>query len=180
MNRIPLILLVIGVGILLALVDPVTGWAADEAAPSGGYLSGYENTDPMPSAVSWWSTLAYLLSLLAVFAFVVILAYFAARFLGGHFGRAMSDGSGRLLEHLPLGPKMSVCLVEIADRVFLLGVTEHNITLLSEIVDEEEIERLQRQSLPRTVDMGMFSQQFGALSDFVQKVPPIFKRRPRP
>lgn len=83
------------------------------------------------------------------------------------------------MEHLPLGPKMSVCLVEIAGRVFLLGVTEHNITLLSEIEDEEEIERLQRQSLARTVDMGMFSQQVGALSDFVQKVPPIFKRGPR-
>ena len=176
MNRIQWILLVIGVGILLALADPTTGWAADEAAPSGGYLSGYEKADPMPSAVSWWSTLAYLLSLLAVFASVVVMAYFAARFLGGRFGRALSNGNGRLLESLPLGPKMSICLVEIADRVFLLGVTEHNITLLSEIVDEEEIERLQRQSLTRTVDMGIFSQQFGILSEFVQKVPPMFKK----
>ena len=74
---------------------------------------------------------------------------------------------------------MSVCLVEMADRVFLLGVTEHNITLLSEITDEEEIERLRRQSLTHAVDMGMFSQQFGALSEFVQKVPPLFRKGSR-
>ena len=179
MNRILWILPVIGAGILLALADPTIGWAADEAAHPNGYLSGYENADPMPSAVSWWSTLAYLLSLLAVFALVVLLAYLAARFLGGRFGKGIASGEGRLLESLPLGPKMSVCLVMMADRVFLLGVTEHNITLLSEIIDEEEIDRLQRQALTRTVDMGVFSQQFGALSEFVRKVPPIFRKDPR-
>ncbi|MBR4695284.1 MAG: flagellar biosynthetic protein FliO [Selenomonadaceae bacterium] len=179
MNRIRWTLLAIGIGALLVQVDPTIGWAADEAAPSGGYLSGYENVDPNPSPVSWWSTLAYLISLLAIFAFVVVLAYFAARFMGGHFSSSLSGNGGRLLESLPLGPKMSVCLVEMADRVFLLGVTEHNITLLSEITDEEEIERLRRQSLTHAVDMGMFSQQFGALSEFVQKVPPLFRKGSR-
>lgn len=71
---------IVGVFAFLVLTDPVQ--AAEEAA-KGGYLSGYENTDPRPSPVSWWSTIAYLVSLFAVFAFVVGLAYFAARFLGG-------------------------------------------------------------------------------------------------
>lgn len=179
MNRIQWILLVIGIGVLLALADPTNGWAADEAARSGGYLSGYEDADPNPTSASLWSTLAYLLSLLAVFAFVVILAYLAARLMGGRFQRNLSGNGGRVLDTLPLGPKMSVSLVEVADRVFLLGVTEQSITLLSEITDEGEIERLHRQSLANPVDMGMFSQQFGALADFMQKVPPIFKRDSR-
>jgi len=179
MNRIGWILLAIGTGVLLVLVDPTIGWAADEAAPSGGYLSGYENADPNPSPVSWWSTLAYLLSLLVIFALVVAMAYFAARIMGGHFGRGPTGAGGRILDSLSLGPKMSVCLVEMAGRVFLLGVTEQNVTLLSEIMDEEEIEQIRRQALTRTVDMGMFSQQFGALSEFVQKVPPIFRKDSR-
>ena len=54
--------------------------AADTAGSGGGYLSGYENTDPKPSQMSWWSTLAYLVSLVAVFAFVVVMAYFASKF----------------------------------------------------------------------------------------------------
>ncbi len=51
----------------------------------GGYLSGYEEVEPKPTAVSWWSTLAYLLSLVAVFAVVVVMAYFTAKFIGGRF-----------------------------------------------------------------------------------------------
>ena len=33
------------------------------AEAAGGYLEGYEDVDPRPTAVSWWSTLAYMLSL---------------------------------------------------------------------------------------------------------------------
>ncbi len=176
MLRLKWIFLLAGAGIVLALVDPTTGWAANAAASSGGYLSGYENADPQPTSVSWWSTLAYLISLLAIFAFVVVFAYFAARFLGGRFASNQAGEGGRLLQSLPLGPKMSVCIVELAGRMFLLGVTEHNITMLSEITDEEEMERVHRQALAHPADMGMFSQQFGMLSDFVQKIPPVFRK----
>ena len=51
-------------------VLPTVGLAADGGS-SSGYLAGYENADPKPTAVSWWSTLAYLLSLLVIFAFVL-------------------------------------------------------------------------------------------------------------
>ena len=62
----------------------------------GGYLSEYENVNPQPATVSWWSTLAYLASLLAVFAVVVVMAYFAAKFIGGRFNSArMAAGGGR-------------------------------------------------------------------------------------
>ena len=146
------------------------GWAA-EAAGSSGYLSGYETPDPKPSPVSWWSTLAYLLSLLVIFGFVVAMAYFAARFLGGHFGKAVSRHGGRLLVQLPLGPKSSVCVVEIAGKTFLLGVTEAQVSLLAEITDAEEIEALERASaaLPAKMDGMMFSSQMGTLADFVSR-----------
>ena len=164
---------VAGVFAFLLMTDPVL--AAEEAA-KGGYLSGYENTDPRPSPVSWWSTIAYLVSLFAIFAFVVGLAYFAVRFLGGHFAQQKLGYGGRLLSHLPLGPNRSVCVVEMADRVFLLGVTEHSITLLSEITDAAEIERLHREAQASAVMPEMFSQQLGTLSDFVQKIPPLFRK----
>ena len=101
---------IVGVFAFLVLTDPVQ--AAEEAA-KGGYLSGYENTDPRPSPVSWWSTIAYLVSLFAVFAFVVGLAYFAARFLGGHFAQQKLGYGGRVLSHLPLGPTRSVCVAQL-------------------------------------------------------------------
>ena len=146
------------------------------AAPpeSGGYLAGYENADPQPSAFSLWSTLAYLLSLLVVFVFVAGAAYLAACFLGGRFNQDIGGG-GRLLSSVALGPKMSVCVVELAGKVMLLGVTEQNVNLLGEIDDLEEIERLHRQSFAAGLNGTMFSREFGALSGLVQKIPPFFR-----
>ncbi|MBQ1867385.1 MAG: flagellar biosynthetic protein FliO [Selenomonas sp.] len=169
------ILLACVVGILVTLVMMDPALAAEEAA-KGGYLSGYENTDPKPSSISWWSTIAYLVSLFAIFIFVVGLAYFAARFLGGHFAQQKMGYGGKILSHLPLGPNRSVCIMEMAGRVFMLGVTEHSITLLTEITDMDEIDRLHREEQNGLKVPEMFSQQFGALSDFVQKVPPIFRK----
>lgn len=146
--------------------------SAAEAA--GGYLAGYEEPDPRPTGVSWWSTLAYLLSLFAVFAVVLVMAYFAARFIGGRFNAArLSASGGRVLENLPLGPNRSVCTVEMAGRVFLLGVTDHNISLLGEITDKNLIEHLHAQA----INSGdMFSQEFGTLSGLIQKIP-LFKKK---
>ena len=146
-----------------------------EVEAAGGYLEGYEEADPRPTSVSWWSTLAYMLSLFAVFGVVLVMAYFAARFIGGRFNAArLSAPGGRVLENLPLGPNRSVCIVEMAGRVFLLGVTEHNINLLGEVTDRDLIEHLHAQS----INAGdMFSQEFGTLSGLVKKIP-LFKKRP--
>ena len=144
------------------------------AEAAGGYLEGYAEVDPRPTGVSWWSTLAYLVSLLAVFGVVLVMAYFAARFIGGRFNAArLSASGGRILENLPLGPNRSVCTVEMAGRVFLLGVTDHNINLLGEITDKDLIENLHKQA----INSGdMFSQEFGTLSGLVKKIP-LFKKR---
>ncbi len=141
---------------------------------AGGYLAGYEEVEPKPSPVSWWSAFAYLVSLSAVFAVVVVTAYFAARFIGGRFNARMSASGGRVLENLPLGPNRSVCAVEMAGRVFLLGVTDKNITLLGEVNDREMIEHLHTQSLEYS---DPFSKDFGTLSDLVKKIPPLFQKK---
>ncbi len=144
-------------------------------AAEGGYLSGYVEPDPRPTGVSLWSTLTYLLSLLAVFAVVLLLAYGAARFLGSHFTKAAGAVGGHLLAHLPLGPNRSVCIVELAERVFVLGVTEHSITRLKEITDPEEIERLHRSSLTVSGGMDMFSSQMGTLEQLAKRIPSLFR-----
>ncbi|MBO6203970.1 MAG: flagellar biosynthetic protein FliO [Selenomonas sp.] len=163
------------VGMLIFLLVTEPALAADEAA-KGGYLAGYENTDPRPAPISWWSTIAYLVSLFAIFVFVVGLAYFAARFIGGKFAQQKLGYGGRILSHLPLGPNRSVCVIEMSGRVFMLGVTEHSITLLTEITDADEIDRLHREDLAFGKMPDMFSQQFGTLAGLVQKVPPLFRK----
>ena len=153
--------------VIIALFGVMLALNFGTAEAVGEYLSNYEEVEPKPTAVSWWSTLAYLLSLVAVFAVVVVMAYFTAKFIGGRFNARMATGGGRILENLPLAPNRSVCIVEIAGRVFLLGVGE-NISLLAEITDDNTVENL------REKNQNMFSQDFGSVSDLIQKIPPIF------
>lgn len=163
---------------LLLLLGPTLFFAASAfaAEAGGGYLSGYAEADPRPSAVSWWSTLAYLFSLLAVFVFVAAMAYFASRFLSGRFGKGGVGEDGRILAHLPLGPNRSVCVVELAERIFMLGVTEHSITLLREITDEGEMERLHRRDLGSQGGVGdLFSAQSGSFEQFARRIPSLFR-----
>jgi flagellar protein FliO/FliZ len=160
---------------LLLVAFPEISLAAEEAA-QGGYLSGYDTNVPQPAAMSWWSTAAYLVSLFVIFAFVVGMAYLAARFLGGHFARPAKTSAGRIISHLPLGPGRSVCIVEIAGHFMLLGVTEHEITLLKEITDLEEMEKLRRMDSDTSLSGDMFSQQLGSLSGLAQKIPPFLRK----
>lgn len=177
MRSLRFLILGLFVGILLFLVLPSLGQAASAGAGSGGYLSGYESADPRPTQSSWWSTLAYVLSLLLVFAFVLVLAYFASRFLSGRFTVATPQSEGRILEHLPLGPNRSVCVVELANRIFVLGVTEHSITLLKEVVDAAEIERLHSRPMEKASleTDHLFSQQLSSLEQIARRVPSLFK-----
>lgn len=163
----------------LLWIDPSLAQAAQAAAADGsGYLSSYKEADPHPSQSSWWSTLAYLISLLAVFVFVLAMAYFVSRFLGGRFARFDTRTEGKLLENLPLGPGKSVCAVEIAGKVLLLGVAEHGVTLLQEITDEKEIEKLRLQSREAVPVLGLdkvFSQQLSSLDKISRRLPALFK-----
>lgn len=138
------------------------------SAQAAGYLSGYEEVEPMTTGVSWWSTLAYVISLIAVFAIVLVMAYVFARLVGGKINARMSGQTGKVLENLPLGPNRSVCIVEMAGRVFLLGITDSSINLLTEITDEEEIERLRTEA--RSLSEDVFRQEFGALSSIMDRI----------
>lgn len=166
------------VWVFLALLLPAVGMAAD----GGGYLAGYENRDPAPNGtpgVSWWSTIAYMASLVVVFLFVAGLAYYVSKVLGGRFGRMVSGGGGRVLDNLPLGPGRSACIVELAGRLLILGVTEHSITLLGEIEDAAEAEKLLKKSLEESrgsfSGMDGFERQFGSLDQLAKRIPTIFK-----
>lgn len=149
---------------------------------AAGYLAGYENAGPKPATVSWWSTIAYLVSLFAVFAFVVAMAYLASRYLGGRFARAAEAEGGRILTQLPVGPNRCVMVVELAGQVYVLGVTEHSISLIGEIEDEDEIERLRSRASERSGSIGggntgdgVLSRQLGSLETLLGRVPSILK-----
>lgn len=161
--------------LLVFVILPPLGFADGNA--SGGYLSEYKTSGPQPTQMSWLSTLAYLLSLLVVFGFVVVAAYFVSKFMSQRFGRASAAHGGKMLAHLPLGPNLSVCVVELAGRVMMLGVTEHSISYLAEITDPEEIARLSLSSDDTSLSTmdGLFGKQMGSLEQIARSLPSVFR-----
>lgn len=152
---------------------------AGQAYAAEGYLNYQE---PQPAATSsWLSTIAYVFSLIATFAVVIGLAYFTSRFLGHKMGQASVVGDNRILVTLALGPNRAVYIVEIAGKFFVLGVTEHNITLLEEITDSTRIEKLKQQPAAKTSASNqfdrVFQRQLASLQNMSQKFPTAFNSK---
>ena len=89
---------------------------------------------------NFWS----LLGVLAVIVLILYFAYFATRWIGmrsvpGGAGTLRAPGAGdlRILGQLGVGRNERLVLVRLGERCYLLGVTEHQITLLRELDGEE-------------------------------------------
>lgn len=89
------------------------------------------------------TTAGYLFLLLGV----IFLAYWLLRRFGVPGALAGSGRNGpRLVSRLMLGNRQSVAVVRYRDKDLLLGVTEHNVTLLDEGEAAPEPEQAERKS----------------------------------
>jgi flagellar biosynthetic protein FliO len=70
---------------------------------------------------------------LAVIVGIIYLAVFMLRKLSGNKLGGQKGTTIQVIEHAYLGPKKSVCLIRLADRALLVGVTETNINMLTEL-----------------------------------------------
>lgn len=160
--------------LLAVLLAMVAGADVALAAGQGGGFLSYQ--EPKPAESSWFSTLAYVVSLLVTFAVVIGLAYVTSRFLGQKMGRYSAGGSQKVLASLPLGANRGVFVVEVAGRFLVLGVTDHNVNLLVEITDPEEMERLRAvvpAGPPRQFD-DVFQKQLASLRQMSHRFPGVF------
>lgn len=96
---------------------------------------------------NFWS----LLGVLAVVVLILYLAYAATKWVGTHSvpgGAGMLQTSGnekfRILGQLGVGRNERLVLVQFDERCCLLGVTEHQITLLRELEGDEAADWLAR------------------------------------
>lgn len=147
------------------------GYAAE---PNGEYLQYQEPKST--NSTSWFSTISYIFSLILTFAVVIGLAYFASRFLGKKLGSLSANGSSRIINTLSFGTNRAVYTVEIAGKFLILGVTDHNITVLQEITDLQEIEKMKKEQLTVPMDQfdGVFQKQLAALQKLSQTFPTAF------
>lgn len=83
-----------------------------------------------------------LLQFFFLFGLVLVLAWLTTRFVGQRMGSPMGGSSLRVLQHIPAGRDRSIMLLEVGGRVYLLGITAHQVTLLDALDDPEVLERV--------------------------------------
>jgi len=87
-----------------------------------------------------------LTSLFLVICLILVLSWFLQKRSG-----LQQSVYGRVLGVLPLNPRGSVFLVDILGRVFALGVTDQQVSLLFEVTDKTTTDALRLQSPTSTV-----------------------------
>ncbi|MFQ6604283.1 MAG: FliO/MopB family protein [Fidelibacterota bacterium] len=99
----------------------------------------FNNLPPVPEAIGHESSVLWLLLASAFLVVILVVALFLIK-------RRQSEpaNSGALVFRMKkyIGPRQYLTVVSVGKQHLLLGVTEHNITLLSEIDDISELEKL--------------------------------------
>ena len=104
-----------------------TGSALGEAASSLG------QSDALISWANYFQALAILFLIVALLAFLL---WFLKR--KGGIKLLTKQGDLTLESRLPLGPKKSLVVVRFLNKKVLLGVTDQQITMLTELQDDED------------------------------------------
>ncbi|HLQ32440.1 MAG TPA: flagellar biosynthetic protein FliO [Chloroflexota bacterium] len=127
--------------------------AAPSGAPQGSaaakpFLAEYQ--DPQPQAApSTVMTVVGLTVKLAVVIGLIYLTVLALRYFGNR-GRKVFMGASSInvLEKTALSQNRELILVDVADKVLLLGATANNISVLTEITDPDAIDELRTKPQP--------------------------------
>jgi flagellar biosynthetic protein FliO len=136
---------------LATLAAQGNGPARTDTARPAGQLAipapGQANNLPQPGL----SVSSLIFKMTVMLAFVLILIYLAVYLYKRVLApREMRPGSGgsravRILGQIYLGSRKSLCLVEMADRILVIGVSQQTVNLITEITDARAIETLRQE-----------------------------------
>lgn len=98
---------------------------------------------PMPSVFSLF------LKLIVAIVVVGILGYYTLKFLRKSMQSSSIGDSITILDQQTLGVNKGIYITEIANRVYVLGVTDHNINVVTEIIEQDTIENMRKKAAQR-------------------------------
>jgi len=104
------------------------------------------------SGITLWNLLRWIISLAAVIGLIYVVMYLLKKGWIQNRRPAGTQGTFNILGHMSIGPKRMLYLVEVANRVLVLGVTEAGINTLSEITDKETVLALKKEALMYETD----------------------------
>ena len=146
--------------------------AADNADRAGAVKGGQEN-EQLPGLgledeafgprVDEGSAIWEIIKVIFVLGLFVGGFYFFYKFISQKVGLNMSGQEAiRTLSVVPVGPGKMLQIIDVAGRVYLIGVAESSINLLTEIKEKDDIDRIRLLSSRSTPVQGKNFQEFVA------------------
>ena len=78
-----------------------------------------------------------LMGALLIFAFVLVITYFTAKWVGGYQRMSMSDKNLQIMESLKVAPNKFLCLVKAGKIYLVIAVGKDEVTLLTQLTEEQ-------------------------------------------
>ena len=148
------------------------GAQAPDVAPTPTYyIQNYAELSSGAAAQPWWSlTFDLVIKLGLVIGLIYVTMWVLRKYTMGTNGRRNVPGGqmiGRLgiLDTAVLAPNRTVYLIEVADRILVLGATATTLSTLAEIREPEAIALLKPAPTALDEEPATFSDQFRALAD---------------
>lgn len=112
-----------------------------------------------------------LLGGLFLFAAVLFLAWYCTKWIGKRYGTPSAGSHIKILERTALGPDRHLMIVQLEDRVWLLGVTPQHIDKIGELDPEifSQNESAQPGNAIREASVGKFSDMLGQITKKASK-----------
>ena len=76
---------------------------------------------------------------------VLIAAYFVTRFLGHRTIQTVSSKYMKIVDRIFIGNDKSICLVQIGEHFYLIGITNHHIECIAELNEKDLVPIQQKQ-----------------------------------
>ncbi|MCX5854655.1 MAG: flagellar biosynthetic protein FliO [Deltaproteobacteria bacterium] len=96
----------------------------------------------MDSVSFFWSFFKMLAALAVVIAMMIGAMYLIKKYFYQSPATAGGSAMIHVISSCYLGPKSSILLVEVLGQAMLLGVTDHQMSILATITDQEAVEKL--------------------------------------
>ena len=124
--------------------------------------------------MSSWEFILSILKMLSALALVlglmVVAMYFLKKFMNRTGGSIETDEFVKIISTRYLGPKNSIVILDILGRVIVVGISNQQISMLTEIDDRESLDRLKtmrgrRAQSPALMDqLTLYKRKLKALS----------------
>jgi|GEM_PF-1526471 len=122
-------------------------------------------SDISSPALSIWAVMK-IFFLLAIVIALILAAVWALKKLSPNLAAGKTAGVIRILSSAYLGPKRAFILVEVLDRIMLVGITETDIALIAEFNDPQEVAEIRARAAGKNFPGEQFS---SVLTSFFKK-----------